>query len=253
MDLVRTQVFVQVRTHGAEHAGGVVHDARNDVVVGPRDHDLVGLGKVHDALGHVDAVTDHADTLVGVMHHAHRPQVQSDAYRKHLAVLLQQQPAQQQRRLQRLLGVAEKADGDAIAGVHHDARGFGHALERLEDQFVEALPERHLLIHRMFRGGHQIQKHHGAQHIPAQRGGCQGRSLALRARARGRRRVASRGYETGGAGCGLLQRSPQLRDVLRPAALARAQRPVDGAQQRLAEHRRIGDVHRPGHGVVLHT
>ena len=87
------QVFVQVRAHGTEHAGGVVHDARNDVVVGPRNHDLVGLGKVHDALGHVDAVTDHADTLVGVMHHAHRPQMQPDAYRRHLAIFLQQQPA----------------------------------------------------------------------------------------------------------------------------------------------------------------
>ncbi len=95
IDLMVALVLVGTCAQIAEMAGRVVADLRDDVVVGARHHNLIGSGKVHDALRHIDAVAHNIDPVVDIQHHANRPQMQAHAHGQFFTVFLHQQVAHQ--------------------------------------------------------------------------------------------------------------------------------------------------------------
>ena len=162
-------VLVGARSLVLEELRVRVGQAGHHFVVGASHQDLVGLGEGHDPLRHVDAVADDVGLPVQVLDQLYRPEVDADPHLQRDGSALRGRcygVPQRDANEQRILGIADKTDRRAVAGVENDAIVRGDILERLGEQRVELLFEPDLFGNRLPRILDDIDEDDAADECP---------------------------------------------------------------------------------------
>jgi len=124
IDRMLAPVFVLLQTAILEQVVIFVAEARNKIVIGAGNIDLIDTGKTHHALRVVDPVADHVAPAVHVFGDIDGAKMDADTYFQFRVILVligHHRLAELHRHFQRIFRMLQKAYCRAIPGIQDDA------------------------------------------------------------------------------------------------------------------------------------